>query len=119
MSISLNIVADMMLGLGLAEIDLDGQRRSPIELYTESHEIFLQIVEEFGRSPESLRDVIVSLVKLASCYDPSNSEFCKMLFDANELVRETIKRGWQDRVFTDLAGIIDDLIQQRCSIADE
>jgi len=64
-SVSLDRVADAMRGVGIAELMIDGASRDALSLYRESLDVRRSIVTEFGRSPESLRDVSVSLNKVA------------------------------------------------------
>ncbi|MEZ6055299.1 MAG: CHAT domain-containing protein [Planctomycetaceae bacterium] len=64
-SVSLDRVADAMRGLGVGEVVIDGVSRDPLGLYVESLDTRRQIVRRFGESPQSLRDVSISLNKVA------------------------------------------------------
>ena len=64
-SVSLVKVGDAMLAQGEDSIEVDGEARSALSLYGESLELARGIVREFGRTPEALRDVSVSLHRVA------------------------------------------------------
>ncbi|KIG13967.1 TPR repeat protein [Enhygromyxa salina] len=63
-SVSLNKLGDEMRGQGLGTLEVDGEQRSALELYRESLDVCRGLVAEFGRTPEAMRDVSVSLERL-------------------------------------------------------
>ncbi len=69
-----------------------------LSLYLESLEISREIVTEFGRSPESLRDVFVSHGKLSILYaDAGEKETaCEQLAKCGDILEEIQQRGWAD-----------------------
>ncbi|MCA9046655.1 MAG: hypothetical protein KDA69_20165, partial [Planctomycetaceae bacterium] len=92
-SISLDRVADAMRGLGIASTEIDGEPREPLGLYVESLGIAHDIVTRFGASPESLRDVIVSLSKFVTMADDT-ANASGHLQEAWSLLADMRKRGW-------------------------
>jgi len=74
----------------------EGGKREAFELFVRSLQDDRQIVEEFGRSPEALRDVFVSLSRFALlALDAENGQLgCERLGECLELVAEIEQRGW-------------------------
>ena len=65
LSISLNKVADMMRAVGTSSITDEGESKTALDLYVASLEVRREILSEFGRSPQALRDLSVSLERVA------------------------------------------------------
>ena len=97
-SVSLDRLADVLLKAGQADVEIDGARKTPLDLYRESLGLSQQIVSEFGRSPESLHDLIVSFSRLAMmAFGQEDAEaggaHLKRCF---AILEEIEARGWQD-----------------------
>jgi len=84
--------------VGQADVELDGERQTPLALYLQSLGLSQQIVSEFGRSPQSLHDLIVSFHRLAMvAFGELDAEAGREHLDrCFELLEEIENRGWQD-----------------------
>jgi hypothetical protein len=79
-------------------VEIDGARKTPLALYRESLGLSQQIVTEFGRSPQSLHDLIASYSRLAMmALNENEAEAGKVhLRQCFEILREIEHRGWED-----------------------
>ncbi|MEZ6055300.1 MAG: hypothetical protein R3C01_01225 [Planctomycetaceae bacterium] len=95
-SISLNKVADAMRGLGVGEVAIDGVSRDPLGLYVDSLDIRRQIVRRFGESPQSLRDVFVSLSRMTfmAREEGDVAKARAYLREARDILEQMLYRGW-------------------------
>ncbi|TWT39334.1 ATP-binding protein [Blastopirellula retiformator] len=97
-SVSLDKTADMMRALGLGTLEIAGETYQAIDLYVESLGLRRGIVTEFGRSPESLRDIFVSqsrFVVLAIADEQPNGAI-EPLRECLKILDEIEARGWAD-----------------------
>ncbi|MCO6458628.1 MAG: hypothetical protein J5I93_25255 [Pirellulaceae bacterium] len=78
-------------------------------LYLHSLRLRGGIVTEFGRSPEALRDVLVSCARLAitAADDQDLAEACRHLLECRQLLDEIIARGWADAQTTQVQAWIE------------
>ena len=96
LSVSLNKVADMMRAVGTSSITDEGESKTALDLYVASLEVRREILSEFGRSPQALRDIFVSLTKFAlmAKSDGDESEACAKLAECLEVIEDIENSGW-------------------------